>query len=215
MGKHIMAQDICLFGGTFDPVHHGHLIIARAVAEARGFARVTLIPTNNPPHKPPASASAADRLAMVNLAVEGDELFNVWDLEVKREGVSYTLDTLQALRQKLAGGNLHWLIGADTLAELPHWHRVEEVLDLAQVLIAARPMGPNQGVQQALAGLAGQLPDRHLHRLREAIVPAPLVDISSTDIRRRVHAGQSIRYLVPEPVARYIAEHGLYQLSTS
>ncbi|MCJ7543136.1 MAG: nicotinate-nucleotide adenylyltransferase [Phycisphaerae bacterium] len=205
-----MAKDLCLFGGTFDPVHYGHLIIARAVAEAKGFSRVTLVPANNPPHKPPTRAPAADRLEMLKLAVEGDGLFEVCDLELHRQGPSYTLNTLQALRDKPAGARMHWLIGADSLAELPHWHRVEEVLDLARLLIAARPM-EGRSAEDALASLAGKLPERHLRALRDAIVPTPLIDISSSDIRRRVHQGRSIRYLVPEPVARYIAERGLYR----
>jgi nicotinate-nucleotide adenylyltransferase len=213
-----MAGGVCLFGGTFDPVHHGHLIVARAVAEKLGFARITLIPANTPPHKPPACASAADRLAMVKLAVQGDELFDVCDLELNRQGPSYTLDTLQALQPRLGvgpgpgpglGEKLHWLIGADSLADLPHWHRVGEVLELASILVAARPI--NGGAETALSALAGKLEERHLRHLREGLVATPLIDISSTDIRRRVRAGQSIRYLVPDAVARYIVEHRLYR----
>lgn len=203
-----MAKDICLFGGTFDPVHHGHLIVARAVAEARGFERVTLIPANCPPHKAPARASAADRLAMLRLAVQGDGLFEVSDLELGRAGPSYTLDTLQAVRGKMGKANLHWLIGMDSLADLPHWHRVEEVLGLARIVIAGRP-GPEG--ESVLEGLAGKLAVSHLARLRAGVVPTPLIDISSTDIRRRVCEGKSVGYLVPEAVARYIAERGLYQ----
>ncbi|MFZ1988424.1 MAG: nicotinate (nicotinamide) nucleotide adenylyltransferase, partial [Alphaproteobacteria bacterium] len=160
--------------------------------------------------KPPACASAADRLAMVKLAVEGDELFDVCDLELKRQGPSYTLDTLQALQPRVGlGEKLHWLIGADSLADLPHWHRVGEVLELASILVATRPT--NGGAEAALAHLAGKLEDRHLRRLHEGLVATPLIDISSTDIRRRVRAGQSIRYLVPDAVARYIVEHRLYR----
>jgi nicotinate-nucleotide adenylyltransferase len=213
-GNAIMASGVCLFGGTFDPVHHGHLIVARAVAEKLGFSRVVLIPANTPPHKPPACASAADRLAMVHLAVAGDELFEVSDLELDRPGPSYTLDTLQAIRPRVgAGEKLHWLIGLDSLADLPHWHHVGEVLELASILVAARP--GNGGAETALAGLAGKLEDRHLHRLREGLVATPLIDISSTDIRRRVREGQSIRYLVPDAVARYIADHRLYRTTDS
>lgn len=204
-----MAKEICLFGGTFDPVHVGHLIVARAVAEAKGFERVTLVPANTPPHKPPARAPAADRLAMLRLAVGGDRLFDVCELELKRAGPSYTLDTLEAMRQQAEGAELCWLIGADMLADLPHWHRVEEVLASARILIADRPGG--QGAAEAVAGLAGKFPDRLLGRLREGIVPTPLIDICSRDIRRRVAEGRSIRYLVGEAVARYIAEHGLYR----
>ncbi len=205
-----MADDVCLFGGTFDPVHHGHLIVARAVAERMGFDRVMLIPTHSPPHKPPTRASAADRLAMLKLAIESDALFDLCELELHRRGPSYTLDTLQALRPRAGEGTLYWLIGADMLTDLPHWHRVEEVLELAHLLVAARATDAGSA-EDALAALAGKLADRHLCRLRENLLPTPQIDISSTDIRRRVHAGKSIRYLVPDAVARYIAEHGLYQ----
>ncbi len=213
-----MPKDILLFGGTFDPVHNAHLAIARAVADLRGFARVTLIPTNNPPHKPPPRAPAADRLAMLKIAVKGDELFEICELELGRQGPSYTIDTLQALRGELGEANLHWLIGADMLADLPSWHRVDKVLALASIVIAARPMERGT-VQDALAGsprasrlgdLAGRLSDAHIAQLREGLVDTPLIDISSSDIRRRVAAGDSIDGLVPPPVAQYIADHGLY-----
>jgi len=205
-----MAEGMLLFGGTFDPVHNGHLIVARAAAEELGFARVTLIPANNPPHKPPACAPAADRLAMLGLAVQGDGLFDVCDLELRRSGPSYTLDTLKALRRQLGEVSLHWLIGADMLADLPDWHRADEVLSLVRIVVAARP-AERGTVDDVLAGLSGRLGEQHIRRLREGILHMPLIDISSSDIRRRVAAGQSVRYLVPEGVARYVADHGLYR----
>jgi len=200
-----MAQDMCLFGGTFDPVHHGHLIVARAVAEAKGFAHVTLVPANSPPHKPPPRAPAADRLAMLKLAVEGDDLFDLCDLELNRPGPSYTLDTLMALRQRWQQATLHWVIGADMLGELGQWHRISEVLKLAKLLVADRPAkaapAPHPSLQETR--VMRTVPGEFLH--------TPLIDISSSDIRRRVQQGQSIRYLVPSAVERYIAEHGLYR----
>jgi nicotinate-nucleotide adenylyltransferase len=205
MGRCIMAEAICLLGGTFDPVHHGHLIVARAVAEAKGFSRITLIPANNPPHKPPARAPADDRLEMLKLAIEGDTLFDVRDLELKRPGPSYTLDTLKALRQQWPAARLHWIIGADMLGEVSQWHRVEEVLELATLLVADRPVQAPRPAHPSLAEtrVCRPVPGEFLH--------TPLIDISSTDIRARVHQGQSIRYLVPDAVARYIADRGLYR----
>jgi nicotinate-nucleotide adenylyltransferase len=200
-----MAEDICLFGGTFDPVHHGHLIVARAIAEAKGFLRVTLVPANNPPHKPPPQASAADRLAMLKLAIEADGLFDLCDLELNRSGPSYTLDTLKALRQRWGQATLHWVIGADMLGELRQWHRVEEVLELANLLVADRPAKAPRAAHPSLqeTRVLRPVPGEFLH--------TPLIDISSSDIRARVREGKPIRYLVPQAVARYIAEHNLYR----
>jgi nicotinate-nucleotide adenylyltransferase len=204
----MMAQDICLFGGTFDPVHHGHLIVARAVAEAKGFARVTLVPANNPPHKPPPQASAADRIAMLKLAIEGDDLFDLCDLELDRPGPSYTLDTLMALRQRWGQATLHWVIGADMLGELGQWHRISEVLALANLLVADRPAHVPRAAHPSLRETVVLRP---VPKVPGEVLHTPLVDISSSDIRRRVQQGQSIRYLVPPAVERYIAEHGLYR----
>ena len=114
-----MRRVLVLFGGSFDPVHHGHLIVARAVAELRGFNRITLVPAAQSPHKRDAHASAEHRLAMLRLAVEDDELFDICDSEVKRSPPSYSIDTVEALRSQHGGDvELHWVIGADMLIDL-------------------------------------------------------------------------------------------------
>jgi nicotinate-nucleotide adenylyltransferase len=203
-------QRIVAFGGTFDPVHNGHLIAVRAAAEQRGFERIMLVPAASPPHKSAAAAAGPDRLRMIRRAVEGDPLFEVCDLELHRRGPSYTIDTLRELRSAAGeGASLHWLIGADMLAQLPTWHRVEEVLDAAEVVTLSRPPWDRR-LEGILADLEGALGAERVARLRKAIVLTPLIDISSTDIRRRARTGRSIRYLLPDAVADYIRRNRIY-----
>jgi nicotinate-nucleotide adenylyltransferase len=148
---------------------------------------------------------------MLKLAVDGDGLFDICQIELGRTGPSYTLDTLDALRGQMgASARLHWVIGADMLEDLPRWHRAGEVLKQARILIAARPPWQER-IDGVLSGLVGAFGEETVRRLRESVVPTPLIDISSTDIRRRVRAGASISDLVPDPVRRYIEQHGLYR----
>ena len=194
-------MDRLCFGGSFNPIHHGHLIIARAVAEAAGYHRVVLIPSAQPPHKPGAAdlAPAADRLAMCRLAVEGSDLFEVNDLELRRHGPSYTIDTARALTQQ-GFKAVHWLVGGDTLPLLPTWHEPEALLREVHFVVVARP-----GWQIDWAAV----PPAYLP-LRQNVVTAPLIEISATDIRRRAAAGRPIDYLTPPGVVRYIYERGVY-----
>ncbi|HUS47618.1 MAG TPA: nicotinate-nucleotide adenylyltransferase [Phycisphaerae bacterium] len=205
-----MGEKIALFGGTFDPVHHGHLIVARALAEQRAYDRVTFVPAASPPHKPPPQASAEDRLAMLRLAIKGEKLFDICCLELERPGPSYTFDTLRQLRAQLGpSAELHWLVAADMVEELPSWHRAKEVLAMARLVVAVRPPW-NERLEEVLDSLRGKLPADRLEDISRSIVTTPLVDISSTDIRRRVRNGLSIRYLTPDSVATYVKEHRLY-----
>lgn len=206
-----MEKSMLFFGGTFDPVHNGHMIVARHVAEQGGYDRVTLIPAATPPHKDPAEAPPEDRLAMLHAAVAGDPLFAVDEIELSRPGPSYTYDTLVALRRRLGDGvALHWMIGADMLTCLPSWHRVEEVLDLARLVVAVRP--PWDARMDAIfADLEPDLGREAVARLRESVVQTPLIEISSSDIRGRVARGLSARYLVPEGVCSHIKLGGLYR----
>ncbi|RPI61841.1 MAG: nicotinate (nicotinamide) nucleotide adenylyltransferase [Planctomycetaceae bacterium] len=205
-----MTQELLLFGGTFDPVHNGHLIIARAVAELRGFDRVLLIPTAQPPHKNGTQAPAGQRLEMLRLAVAGESLFDVCDVEIARGGASYTLHTLQELQRQYPAAGLHWIIGADMLEDLPLWHKVEEVLDIAQMVVAVRPPW-NERVDQILQSLSGRLSREHLEALSRSVVNTPLIDISSNGIRRRLGDGKSVRFMVPDAVEQYIRSNGLYR----
>jgi len=206
-----MAQPLALMGGAFDPVHHGHLIVARSIAEQKGYAKVVLVPSSAPPHKRPAQGDPADRLAMLRLAIEGDGLFEISTVELERSGPSYTIDTILALRQ-LHGADrpIHWIIGADMLEMLPTWRRAGELVELAQLVVAHRPPW-TAGLENLFTKLEGAFTPEQIEGLRRHAVATPLIDISSTDIRRRVATGRPIRYLVPPAVQRYILDHGLYR----
>lgn len=191
------------FGGSFNPIHVGHLYCAEAVANSAGYDRVLLIPSSHPPHKPDTSelAPASDRLTMCRLAAAGSSLFDVDDIETRRAGPSFTLDTARELRRAGMPSPIHWLIGADMLLYLPKWHRPLELLREVHFLIMQRP------------GYAidwDALPAEFQH-LREQVVAAPAIDISATEIRRRVRAGESIADLVPPSVEDYIKDRGLYR----
>jgi nicotinate-nucleotide adenylyltransferase len=189
------------FGGSFNPVHVGHLLVARAVAEARGFDRVVLVPSAQPPHKPAAAdlASACHRLSMCQAVSHHDPCFEVEPIELGRTGPSYTIDTARELARR-GWGRISWLIGADMLQILPTWHRASELLQEVDFVIARRPGSEiNWDV----------LPPP-FQALRSHVVDAPLIDISATAIRQRRAVGRTIRYLVPPEVERYISEHQLY-----
>jgi nicotinate-nucleotide adenylyltransferase len=193
------------FGGSFNPIHHGHLLVARAVAEAKDFDRVVFIPSAQPPHQPDHAdlAAAEHRLAMCHLAIEAaadsTDLFEVSDIELGRHGPSYTVDTARILtRQGL--GPVYWLIGGDTVPQQPTWHEPQALLREVQFVIIERPECPI--IWQALAP--------EYQALQSGVVAAPMIEISGTDIRRRVAAGRSITYLTPEPVVSYIRQNALY-----
>ena len=191
-------------GGSFNPPHHGHLICARAAAEAAGFAGVRLIVSARPPHKRGDASviDPADRVAMTRLAVAGDAFFVVDARETRRAGPSYTVDTAREL-QAPGGRPVSWLIGADLLAGLPTWREAATLLkgDLVRFVVMRRP------------GSAIDWPalPPAVRALRERVVDVPQVDLSATLVRDRVRAGRSIRYLVPDAVASYIRDHGLYR----
>lgn len=197
----------CLcFGGSFNPIHVGHLICARAVAEAGGFDRVVLFPSAQPPHKPGSAdlAPAEDRLAMCGLAAaEQGELFEVEDLELRRSGPSYTIDTAAELRRR-GWPEVHWLVGADMLMSLPKWHRAGELLQQVAFVVMARP---GWTLDWSL------LPEPY-RRLKANVIEAPLIQLGATEIRQRVAAGRSIAYLTVPSVVKYIHEHGLYRAAT-
>ena len=190
------------FGGSFNPIHHGHLICSRAVAESSGFKNVCLVPTGQSPHKPLSSdvASSTDRLEMCRLAIVNSSLFAVEPAEVSREGPSYTIDTIRAFARE-GRGKVNWLIGADMLLYLPKWHKAVELVQEVNFVVMARP-GWN---------LDWNILQPEFRFLRDRVVEAPRIDISATEIRRRVAARAGIEYFTPPSVCEYIREHGLYQ----
>lgn len=204
-----MSQRLVFFGGTFDPVHHGHLIVARSLGEQLRAAAVTFVPAALPPHKPPARTTAEHRLAMLHLAVEGEGLLAVSDIELRRRGPSYTFDTMAELEKLHSGAELYWVIGADMLADLPRWHRAKELVERYTVIAVSRPP-LERSLETVFAQLHAQFERPLVEKLRSHVLTTPLIEISSTQVRHRVGAGQSIRYLLPPAVQQYIADHKLY-----
>ncbi|HWL93811.1 MAG TPA: nicotinate-nucleotide adenylyltransferase [Phycisphaerae bacterium] len=200
---------IGLYGGSFDPIHFGHLISARSVAEQLSLEKIVLIPCGQPPHKRDrVLTDARHRLELLRLAVEGDPLFEVDDREVRQPGPSYTIQSVDAYREQFGDvAELFWIIGADSLPELPTWHRVGELVERVQIVTAVRPgfAAPPADLLKKAVGSesAEQLLKHCLH--------TPEIDISASDLRRRIHSGRSIRYLVPESARSYIDLHNLYR----
>lgn len=193
---------IGLMGGSFNPVHCGHLRLARAALVSGAADEVLFLPSGNPPHKRAGLADKRDRLAMVELAVRGEAGMGVCREEVERSGVIYTVDTLTILHSRMPDAQFRYLIGADTLAALDTWRRPEEVIRLCTLLVAARPG------QEELEALVARW------RERGAIIellPCAPADISSTAIRARAAAGLPLAGLVPPQVETYIRANGLYQ----
>ncbi len=197
---------IGIFGGTFDPVHLGHLILAEQCREEAGLDRVLFIPAARPPHKLEQPLTPfARRAEMLALAVAGNPAFQIDEREKDRPGPSYTVDTLEELHGQQPADRLTLLIGSDTLADLVHWRAPERIGLLADILVMARPGWPMASLEEARAAL--QLPAS----IRLAyLVRAPQIDISSRDLRRRAAEGRSLRYLVPRAVECYIQTHRLY-----
>jgi nicotinate-nucleotide adenylyltransferase len=194
-----------VFGGTFNPVHLAHLRVAEEVREALGLDRVLFVPARIPPHKTSAQvAPPAERLAMVREAVAGNPRFEVSDLELRRQGPSYSVDTLAALRAGLGARDRLWfLLGADSFREIHTWHRFPEIFRVADLAVMRRP--PDLGALPPPPGLAGELEAvaggyRHASGRDVRFVPVTLLDISSTQIRRALAEGRSVRYLVPDAV---------------
>jgi nicotinate-nucleotide adenylyltransferase len=199
---------IGLYGGSFDPIHHGHLISARSLAERLDLERVFLIPAARPPHKPHVQLTGIEhRLAMARLAVDGDPLFDVLDIEAHRAGPSYSIDTVDQLRSSFGpDAEMFWFIGGDTLPELPMWHRVRELVGRVTIVTATRPGWRSPG----LGLLAEAVGEPAARALLDHCLATPSIGISASEIRSRCAAGKSIRYLTPANVERYVVSHRLY-----
>lgn len=192
-------QRLGVIGGTFDPVHTGHLLLALSVLEALGLDRVIFVPAADPPHKErrPDMASAEDRFTMVRLATERIPCFQASRLEVERPGKSYTVDTLRQLRRLHPDSQLYLIIGADNVAQLPTWHDPEAILGLCTVVAGSRQVSGPEPPPPELAQ-------------RVQTVQTRCVEVSSTEIRQRLAAGRPISYLVPDRVEEFIRSRRLY-----
>lgn len=192
-----------VLGGTFDPPHIGHLILAEEARWRLALDSVLWVPAGDPWRKEGRRITpAADRVAMTRLAVEGDPYFQVSEVEVQREGASYTVETLALLHEDQPEAELFFLLGEDALHDLPNWRDPPGIARLAWLAVAPREWSEKETA--TLERLAPGITNRIVH------IEMPGIDISATDLRRRVAAGESIRYLVPAKVAAYIHDHGLY-----
>lgn len=205
-----VTRRLGVLGGTFDPIHMGHLAIAECAAHELDLPSVLFIPAKAQPQKLHRQMAPPEhRLAMVELAVEGNPRFAVSRCEIDRDAPSYTIDTLRILRTDGQGENpceLHFICGSDSLLDMHNWYRPDQILSQAVVAVARRPGYDDDG---ALRSAADELMRRYGGVIR--FFDAPRLDISSTELRERLAAGLPVRYLIPEPVRIYISKHSLYR----
>ena len=194
---------IGVYGGTFDPIHLGHLILAEACREACDLDRVWFVVAGAPPHKAAGRTDVAHRLEMARLAVAGHPAFEVSDREARRPGPHYSVETLEAIRRDHPDDDLSFLIGGDSLVDLPQWRAPGRILGLATLVVANRA-----GFDPAPPSIS---PDPEHPPLPIRHVAIPPIGVASSDLRRRLAAGQSIRYQVPRAVEAYIDAHQLYR----
>jgi nicotinate-nucleotide adenylyltransferase len=197
-----------VFGGTFDPVHLAHLILAEQCREQAALDQVLFVPAASPPHKQHRAVTPfAQRVEMLSLAVSGNSAFRIDELEKDRPGPSYTVDTLTQLHAARPGDELFFILGTDSLRDLATWYQPRRILELAGLVINERegsPPIPESELRAALQ-LGASFP------LRMQMIDAPLIAVSSHDIRGRIAEGRSVRYMIPRAVEAYIAEKGLYR----
>jgi nicotinate-nucleotide adenylyltransferase len=215
-----MTEPIGIFGGTFDPIHYGHLRTAFELWQALRLAQVRFLPTGDPPHRGATLASQELRLEMVRAAIAGLEAFVADDREMRRSGVSYSVDTLLDLRREYPQRSLCLLLGMDAFLGMPHWHRWREILDLAHVVVAHRPgwkvptTGPLGEIMVDHG--TGNVRDLHVSSAGRVYVRAVTqLEISSTELRQLIVGGQDLRYLVPDAVRELILASGCYAQRSS
>jgi nicotinate-nucleotide adenylyltransferase len=204
MGKH---EKIILFGGSFDPIHNGHLSVAQHAMKILKAGQLIFVPARRSPHKPRIEAEGVHRLAMIRLAIEGVEGFDVSGCELCRPEPSYTLDTVRAFRKQVGpDAVLYWLIGADQLDDFDKWYRVSKLLEECRVSVMIRAGYPRPDMRR----FAGVFSPAQIARLKKDAVHTPQIPISSTDIRRQLSCGQISPEDLPFSVITYIKEHRLY-----
>jgi nicotinate-nucleotide adenylyltransferase len=203
------AERLGILGGTLDPPHVGHLWLATLAADALGLDRVLFMPASQPPHKRGRRmSSAADRLLMTRLAIAGAPAFELCPLEMERTGPSYTVDSVADLLRRYEGSTLYLLMAADTLAQIDTWREPDRLLGMIEWAVGPRPGSPLPERSELRARFGRQASRIHL-------LEGPSLDVSASEIRRRVAAGRAIRYLVPVAVEEHVARRGLYRRSRS
>lgn len=198
---------IGIYGGTFDPVHCGHLAVARAARDARSLDRVVLVPVGRPPHKTRGLAPDEDRIEMLRLAVGGEDRLEPSDVEIRREGVSYTVDTLTEFSETYPGDELFFILGEDSLPEMVSWKGLVRIFTLARILVVNRPGYTRVLRPEHFPGVPLHLVER---AERDRVTMAPC-SVSSTGLRQAIRAGESLDGMVPQEVARYLEVKSLYR----
>ncbi len=205
----MVTRRIALFGGTFDPIHVGHTTVAGAAARQIGAEEVVFIPAKISPLKgffPFASDN--DRLKMIELAIAGHKLFAASACELKRPAPSYTLDTVRQFQRDYGPGTqIHWLIGADGVGDLVHWHKIKELIDECYLTTMRRPGYPVPDFDRFKPLWGAQ----RIAKLKRDVIETPLVDVSSTEVRRRLAAGEEVTGMLSPDVIQYIRQHSLYR----
>lgn len=194
-----------IFGGSFDPIHYGHLMICEYIKEEMGLDKVIFIPTGNPPHKD-LGVSAEDRYEMVRLAISPNPDFEISDIETTRVNLSYTVDTIRELKKIYKEEKLYFLIGLDSLFQLKTWKKIGDLSQEIEFVVALRPGYIDK---EEINGEIDFLRENFGTRIN--LIKTPLYEISSTDLRDRIHEGKSLRYLIPKKVLDYIEESGFYK----
>ena len=201
MNGPVRRRRVGVLGGSFNPPHLGHLVIASEACYQLGLERVVFVPAADPPHKTVADATpAAVRVEMARLAIAGDERFTVSTVELDR-GLKYTVDMLRALAEEYAGAELVFIMGSDSLLQFETWHEPQAILELCRLAVAVRPGDDERRLDAVAAGLG---------RRRALVLRTPLIAVSSTDLRSRVRMGMPLTYLVPRAVEDYVRRHDLY-----
>ncbi|MDP6358017.1 MAG: nicotinate-nucleotide adenylyltransferase [Planctomycetota bacterium] len=199
---------IGIYGGSFDPIHMGHLILAEHVRDSLGLSKIIFVPARIPPHVEAKALSPDEhRLAMVSVAMYDNPRFVCSDVELKRQGPSYTIETIREFRRKYPHDDLHFIVGADSVREFPNWKDPDQIGGECRIVVGVRP-----GFEKSIfEELESSFSPEFIQSLKDNFVETPAVDISSTDIRQRIKEGKSIRHLVPVGVYDYIRTKNLYR----
>ena len=198
------TKKIGIMGGTFDPIHFGHLVIANEVLDKYNMEKIIFIPAGNPPHKKTPNASSFDRYLMANLATISNDKFVVSNIEIIKEGKSYTMNTVKELINTYGDTEFYFITGADALIDLPNWHEPDKLLELCKFIAVSRPGFNSLEIEKTIQTIKNQY-DGQIELLQ-----VPMLQISSTDIRERIKSGRSAKYLLPETVEQYIIKNDLY-----
>ena len=204
--KMVMGKKIGIMGGTFNPIHLGHLVMAEQAYEQFSLDNVMFLPSKKPPHKKYSEiVSENHRTNMILKAIDGNAHFFLSTMELDREGVTYTIDTMKQLKKENPQNQYSFIIGADSLFQLQEWNRAEELMGMTEFLVATR----DHHTYEEMGSYVRKLEEKYKARVQ--FIKIPTIEISSSDIRERIKQGKSIKYLVSEQVEEYIKEHNIYE----